>query len=198
MWFVNRLRPWLTTLDRSYNRPMAGVEVAEPRAHQLKKILNSKVLEGAPSLRRLFEFLGNKALAGEADSLKEYTVGVDALNKPPSYDPRSDASVRVQASKLREKLQMYYETEGCDDPLIVDLPKGHYKLEFRHRGQDSGSASRAAAEAQIKTWRRRALVLGTCLAASLLLMAALVVKDSRAVAALQVWSADLQAICGLS
>ena len=167
----------------------------DPRARELKQILNSKVLESAPSLRRLFEFLGKKALAGEADSLKEYSVGVDALNKLPTYDPRSDASVRVQASKLREKLQTYYETEGREDPLIVDLPKGHYKLEFRHRDQDNGLASLAAAEAQIKTWRRRALVLGGCLASSLLIaMAALIGNAARSTAPPQSWSPDLEAI----
>ena len=173
---------------------MAGAQVEDPRACELQKIVNSKALESAPTLRRLFEYLGNKALAGEGDSLKEYSVGVDAFSKPSSYDPRSDASVRVQVSKLREKLLAYYETEGRDDPLIVDIPKGHYKLEFRLRNQPGDSAWTASAEVQIKSWRRRTFILGACLAASLLLVAALAVRGSGAVALPQAWSADLEAI----
>lgn len=173
---------------------MAGDQVGDLRARELQKIVNSKTLECAPTLRRLLEYLGNKALLGEADSLKEYSVGLDAFNKLPSYDPRSDASVRVQVSKLREKLQAYYETEGRGDPLFVDIPKGHYKLEFQFRNHDGDSAWNASAAAQMKTWRRRALFLGACLAASLLLMAAIIVRGSTAVALPQAWSADLEAI----
>ncbi|HWB85079.1 MAG TPA: hypothetical protein VG675_13120 [Bryobacteraceae bacterium] len=168
--------------------------VKESRERELQRILSSKVLEGAPTLRRLLEYLGNKALAGEADSLKEYSVGVDALNKLPNYDPRSDASVRVQVSKLREKLQVYYETEGRNNPLFVDIPKGHYKLEFQLRDAGGNPPRDPSADQQIRTWRRYALVLGTCLAASLLLTAAIIVKRSKPEAQPQNWSADLQTI----
>src|SRR5262249_38782665 len=34
--------------------------------------------------------------------------------------------VRVQAGRLRSKLLEYYATEGKDDKVIIDLPKGHY------------------------------------------------------------------------
>jgi hypothetical protein len=67
-------------------------------------------------------------LAGEADHLKEYSVGIDALGKPSTYDPRRDSTVRIQVGRLRQKLTEYYATEGAEDLLVIDLPKGRFKI----------------------------------------------------------------------
>jgi hypothetical protein len=44
-----------------------------------------------------------------------------------------DSLVRVQAGRLRSKLAAYYESEGSEDQVLVDLPKGSYVLSFQHR-----------------------------------------------------------------
>jgi len=93
---------------------------------QVQRILRSQTFLGSATLRRLLSFLAEKAASGEADQLKEYTIAVDALEKPSSYDPRHDSAVRIQIGRLRQKLAEYYRTEGKDDPLIIDLPKGHH------------------------------------------------------------------------
>lgn len=100
-------------------------------AAQLQRILESKTFRNTEVLKRLLEYLGRKTIAGEADDLKEYTVGTEAFAKPPGYDPKVDSSVRVQAGKLRQKLDEYYRVEGLDDAVIVELPKGHFRLVFR-------------------------------------------------------------------
>ncbi|HYA16983.1 MAG TPA: hypothetical protein VEF06_05925 [Bryobacteraceae bacterium] len=100
---------------------------------EIDRILQSDTFRSSDVLRRLFRFLADKSIAGEADQLKEYTIGLDAFGKPPSYDPRSDAIVRLQAGRLRQKLAEYYRTEGKDDPVVVDLPKGHFKLTWQAR-----------------------------------------------------------------
>src|SRR5262249_51446529 len=82
------------------------------------------------ALRRLLKFLAEKRLAGEADQLKEYSVGIDALGKPATYDPRQDSTGRIQVGRLRNKLPQYYRTEGKQDQVIVDLPKGRFKLTY--------------------------------------------------------------------
>jgi hypothetical protein len=105
----------------------------DARSSQIRKILESRTFKNTEVLKRLLEYLGRQAMAGQADELKEYTVGVEAFGKLPDYDPRTDASVRVQAGKLRQKLEEYYRTEGPDDEFVVELPKGHFKLEFRPR-----------------------------------------------------------------
>ena len=84
-------------------------------------------------LRQLLAYLVEASLAGTADELKEYTVAVDALGKPGSYDPRQESAVRMQVGRLRQKLAEYYRTEGLEDPVIVDLPKGGFRLVFEPR-----------------------------------------------------------------
>jgi hypothetical protein len=78
----------------------------------------------------LLTYLAEKSLAGEADSLKEYTVGLDVFAKPESYDPRQESTVRMHVGRLRQKIAEYYRTEGADDPIIVDLPKGGFRVTF--------------------------------------------------------------------
>jgi hypothetical protein len=171
---------------------LATIDLSDPAvALEIGKVVRSKALEGAPSLRRLLEYLAARTLAGEGDSLKEYSVGVDAFHKSATYDPRSDASVRVQASKLREKLQIYYSTEGREDPLIVDLPKGHFKLEFRQR---IAEADASPVPAQPDMWRWRAYVLASLLMVAVVACGYLWIARPLAAPARYPWSADLAAI----
>ena len=95
---------------------------------QVERIAQSETLRGSESLRRLLRYLAEKSASGEADDLKEYTVGVDGMGRPVTYDPRHDAAARIQVGRLRQKLADYYRTEGQNDHIIVDLPKGHFKL----------------------------------------------------------------------
>jgi hypothetical protein len=100
---------------------------------QVERLLQSETFRNADSQRRLLAYLTEKSLAGEADQLKEYTVGIEVFSKAPSYDPQHDASVRVQAGKLRQKLDDYYRTEGASDPVCVSFPKGRFRLAFETR-----------------------------------------------------------------
>jgi len=109
------------------------VFVEEEKRAAVDKILQSQVFRNTESLRRLLRFLAEKAITGEADQLKEYSVGIDAFGKPPSYDPRQDSAVRIQVGRLRQKLSEYYLSEGKEDPIIVELPKGGFRLLFESR-----------------------------------------------------------------
>ncbi len=102
---------------------------------QIERILQSRIFHASEVLRNLLAYLSDKALTGTADSLKEYTIGLDALGKPESFDPRQESVVRMHTARLRQKLAEYYRTEGIDDPVIVDLPKGGFKITFESRPQ---------------------------------------------------------------
>src|SRR3984893_6406464 len=105
----------------------------EANQTQIQRILHSKVFRTSEVQRNLLHYLAEKSLAGGADTLKEYTVGLDVLGKPPSYDPRQESVVRMHVARLRQKLAEYYRTEGAQDPIIVDLPKGGFKVTFESR-----------------------------------------------------------------
>jgi hypothetical protein len=100
---------------------------------QVRRIVQSKAFKGSEVHRNLLNYLAEKSLAGEAHALKEYTVGLDVFGKPPSYDPRQESVVRMHAGRLRQKLVEYYRSEGKDDPVVVDLPKGGFVLTFEPR-----------------------------------------------------------------
>lgn len=100
---------------------------------QVDCIVQSETFRSSGVLRRLMKFLADKHVSGEALHLKEYTVAVEALGRASTYDPRHDSAVRIQASRLRQKLAEYYRTEGKNDGIVIDLPKGHFQLTFELR-----------------------------------------------------------------
>jgi len=105
----------------------------EANLAQVRRILESKAFRTSEVHRNLLNYLAEKSLSGDADSLKEYTVGLDVFQKPSSYDPRQESVVRMHMARLRQKLAEYYRTEGVDDAVIVDLPKGAFKVTFEPR-----------------------------------------------------------------
>jgi len=115
---------------------MSSIEVREPvedRIAQVRKLLESRTFHSTEVLKRLLDYLSRQALEHHAGDLKEYTIGVEACGKPADYDPQTDSSVRVQVGKLRQKLGEYYRTEGVEDEIRIELPKGHFTLEFHTR-----------------------------------------------------------------
>jgi hypothetical protein len=114
---------------------------------QLERILHSEEFRGSQVLRRLLKYLAEKSMTGEAEELKEYIVAIDGLGKPASYDPRHNSTVRIQVGRLRQKLADYYRCEGLDDPILIDVPKGRFKLKYEHRDGSTPESRRNAAPA---------------------------------------------------
>lgn len=96
------------------------------REKELYALLHSGVVRERTQLRTLLEYLGNKAIDAPEEALKEHTIGVEALSKPPGYDPRIDPSVRVEVGKLRQKIAEYYRGAGTAHPIRLEIPKGTY------------------------------------------------------------------------
>jgi hypothetical protein len=98
---------------------------------QMNRILASRHLRQARSLEKFLSYVIEKKLAGDEDELKEYTIGLEVFARGNDYDPRRDAVVRVQANVLRKRLTSYYEDEGINDRIVIEIPKGHYIPQFR-------------------------------------------------------------------
>jgi hypothetical protein len=100
---------------------------------QLQRILHSNTLRNSLTLQQLLQFLGTRAIAGNSEVLKEYTIGVEAFGRKPDFDPKTDTIVRVQTHRLRQKIKEYYQDEGVHDLILVEIPRGHYHPTFRLR-----------------------------------------------------------------
>lgn len=135
---------------------------AEAARAQAERIFQSKTFRSSDILRQLLSYLVDASLAGNADELKEYTVAVDALGKPSTYDPRQESAARMQVGRLRQKLAEYYRTEGAGDPIVLDLPKGGFRVVFEQAAFKQGEeaiidpAPPAPAKA---AWRTREIAL---------------------------------------
>jgi hypothetical protein len=105
------------------------VSPADVRA-QLERMLASETFRGAERSKTLLSFIVEEALHGRSDRLKDYTLGAEALGRGDKFDPRVDPIARVEASRLRSRIDLYYATEGAGDPLRILLPKGGYVPQF--------------------------------------------------------------------
>src|SRR5436190_17834484 len=97
---------------------------------QLKRVLSSSVFRRAERSNALLKFIVEETLEGRSQRLKEYTLGAEALGRGESFDPRTDPAVRAEASRLRARLEQYYDTTGRADPVVILLPKGNYVPQF--------------------------------------------------------------------
>lgn len=104
------------------------IELQEEFLEQVERIAKSDTFRNSQALQRLLRYLGEKVVSGEAAQLKEYTVGVEGLGRSSSYNPTHDAAARVLVGRLRQKLSEYYSGEGKNDRLLLNLPKGGFKL----------------------------------------------------------------------
>jgi hypothetical protein len=90
---------------------------------ELARILHSASFSRASRLSRFLSFVVEQALKGNSSELKEYVLGVEVFDRKESFDPRLDPIVRVEAGRLRTKLQRYYEQEGQADGIHIECPK---------------------------------------------------------------------------
>jgi len=90
-------------------------------------------MSGCQRLVQLLRFLVDSTLKGDAVHLKETTIGVAVFGRNPDYDPKVDTIVRSQAWRLRSKLKKYYSSEGAMDPIVIEVPIGHYVPTFHAR-----------------------------------------------------------------
>jgi hypothetical protein len=102
----------------------------EAQRAELEAVLQSKYLTRAPMLALLLSYLCEKLFAGEANQIKEYSVGVEVFHRGSSFDQDSDSIVRVEANRLRKRLAEYYAGDGASHRLHITIPLGQYVPEF--------------------------------------------------------------------
>lgn len=131
-----------------------GLREKDIRA-ELDRILRSRVFIHSRRIRRFLQFVVEECLLQKHHRLKEYPIGLEVFNRHEAFDPRMDSIVRVEARRLRSKLDEYYVNEGRESAIRIQLRKGSYVPTFEHR--DGGAATRAPFTAPVP---RRAIGIG--------------------------------------
>ena len=113
-------------------RPPAERPTDDEAVAALNRVLGSEVFEAAGRAREFLTFIVQETLAGRGDRLKGYSIAVQVFERPADFDAQTDPLVRVEAGRLRRRLAEYYQSQGRDDAVRIELPRGGYTPVFVH------------------------------------------------------------------
>ena len=104
-------------------------------ANQLSKIFLHPDFSKSEILKKFLTYIVHETLIGSAHCIKEYTIALQVLEKPVSFNPQKDCIVRIHAGRLRQALTHYYSGMGLNDQIVIAIPKGKYVPVFMDRQQ---------------------------------------------------------------
>ncbi len=99
----------------------------------LDRLLGTQHFSASSRRGQLLRYLVEHTLAGDADKINEYAIGLDVFQKPTSFDPRIESLVRTEFSRLRQRLKDYYVEDGRRDTIAIDFPPRSYVANFTFR-----------------------------------------------------------------
>lgn len=119
---------------------------------QLARVLESTPFRTSKRCPALLSYVVEKVLAGDAEALKERTLGIEVFRRDPQYDTNADPVVRIAAGEVRKRLAQYYYDPSHRQEIHIELPAGSYVPEFYKPADDeSAVASHAASRAAENT-----------------------------------------------
>ena len=174
---------------------------------QLERLLATPYFSNSRRFPAFLRYIVRATLNGQAEMLKERTIGIEVFGKSADYDTAVEPIVRVTAGEVRKRIAQYYQDPGHERELRLSLPPGSYVPQFHFPGADAPPAEPELAEdaaqpgehpgvaavakhAPLASHRRRHWILAA--AAMLLLIAAgaafLIWRNSRTSAFAEFWN----------
>jgi hypothetical protein len=99
----------------------------------LERVVGCVQLRRAPRLREFLTYVGRRSLKEGSTQVHEQEIGIEVFGRPASYDTSVDNIVRANATELRKRIEAYFETEGVNETLLMEIPRGSYVPVFRRR-----------------------------------------------------------------
>jgi hypothetical protein len=96
------------------------------KREELHRVLQSRSFVHSPRKTRFLSFVAEQTFQGNSGKLNEYLIGSEVYARGADFDQQKDPIVRVQAHEIRRLLKRYYEEEGKQNPIRMDLPAGGY------------------------------------------------------------------------
>ena len=122
---------------------MAATAQLQAERAEVEAVLRSGIFHRAPNLASFFRYVCERYFEGESDKVKEYSIAVEALGRPPDFDQKKDSIVRVEAHRLRKRLSDYYDNDGATHAVHIAIPPGQYVPRFI--AKDNGARQVASA-----------------------------------------------------
>ena len=104
----------------------------EDQRAELRAVLESNEFARAPAMAKLLAYLCEKTFEGKAHEIKEFSIATEVYGRGQHFGEKRDSVVRVEVSRLRKRLLNYYEHEGTEHSLRIQIPAGTYQPEFEH------------------------------------------------------------------
>jgi hypothetical protein len=109
---------------------MHGAKSRQQEEVAYAHVLESGLFDKAPRLKRFLAYICELYFEGRAEEIKEYSIATEALGRAPDFDPKKDSIVRVEAHRLRKRLEEFYGAAGAGEELKIVIPNGQYRPHF--------------------------------------------------------------------
>lgn len=125
--------------NQDSNQAMTPIAAEEVTA-ALNAILTTDKFAASPQMSAFLKYVVEQTMIGNTRRIKAFTVGIEALGKPASFDPQTDPSVRVLAKRLRSSLDTYY-VQNPETTVFIEMKPGCYVPKFLLRSEMNSSSN---------------------------------------------------------
>ena len=148
------------TTERVENSQQGAAHPTDAEVRQaLERIVTQAPFAQSLRLSKFLAYVVEETLAGRGDKIGGYSVGLDVFDKPDDFDPRTDTNVRVEAGRLRRRLDDYYRGLGAEDMVRIIVPKGSYVPRFHVRGEAQATQPAAPVDAPAASDRKPSIAV---------------------------------------
>lgn len=135
--------------NKVQNGHLPGAVSQQEMQQALDTVLGSKYFANAPMKQRFLKLICEFHLNGRGGELNEYLIGREVFDRDNSYNPATDPIVRVGAHGVREKLERYYQKEGANDEIRIEIPVGSYEPSFVRHVQPAAASIQEVASSSL-------------------------------------------------
>jgi len=107
----------------------------------VERIALSTPFRRSARLRELLLYVSKCSLKDGSVKVHENEIGIAVFDRPADYDTNIDPIVRVNATELRKRIEAYFDSEGLNETIIMEIPRGGYTPVFRYRSVHAQTAT---------------------------------------------------------
>ncbi len=104
----------------------------------LAAVLGDTHFDGSDRLRSFLTYVVEEELAGRGGDIRGKTIAQDVYDRDTTEGVDPENVVRVDARRLRQLLELYYEGAGKGDPVRLHIDTGGYRPRFQEVKTASG------------------------------------------------------------
>jgi len=115
-------------MENTHSASSCAEDIQDEKA-ELDAVL-AEVLRPGSNMAQLLRYVAQKRFDGLAHEIKEYNIAVEAFGRAAEFDPSRDSIVRVEAHRLRHRLERHYRQDGAQSRIRIVIPPGSYVPQF--------------------------------------------------------------------